>query len=91
LLNEDDELHKQALVLAKTFQNVQWVTTQMVLTELLNYLGSKGKNIRRAAAALVEGLKRRFSNPHIDLDVTDRDVIYQGHQRWCRRDDCASH
>jgi predicted nucleic acid-binding protein len=58
LLNEGDELHKQALVLAKDFQNVQWITTHMVLTELLNYLGSKGKNVRRAAAALVQGLQK---------------------------------
>jgi predicted nucleic acid-binding protein len=56
LLNEDDDLHSQAQILAESLQSSHWITTEMVLTELLNFLGSKGKNIRRAAVTFVDRL-----------------------------------
>jgi hypothetical protein len=34
--------------------------------------------------------QRHFGTAHSELDVTARDVIYQGHQSRCHRDDCAS-
>lgn len=57
LLNEQDELHNLSERLVGNLQDAHWVTTEAVLTELLNHLGSKGANLRHAAARFAEGLR----------------------------------
>jgi predicted nucleic acid-binding protein len=59
LLNPRDGLHEKALVLHDLHLADQLVTTDMVLTELLNSFCEQGPALRRAAAGAVETLRRR--------------------------------
>ena len=62
LLNPRDQAHDLAVSVSKGLGAVRIVTTEEVLTELLNFFGSRGPHLRRAAAGLVE---RMQSDPMI--------------------------
>jgi len=64
MLNEQDELHILCERLVGNIQDARWVTTEAVLTELLNHLGSQGTNLRHVAASFVEGLR---SSPNVTI------------------------
>ena len=53
LLNERDGLHARARELSERFSAANIVTTEMVLTELLNYASGGGRQRRRLAADAV--------------------------------------
>jgi len=57
LLNPRDQAHDLALSASKALGAVRIVTTEEVLTELLNFFGSRGPYLRRAAAALVDRMQ----------------------------------
>lgn len=57
LLNPRDVLHQKALALSREFDLSQIVTSEMVLTELLNSCSSSGVHLRQAAALTVESLR----------------------------------
>ena len=59
LLNPRDALHEKALALHDLHLKDQLVTTEMVLTELLNGFCEQGPALRRAAAEAVETLRQR--------------------------------
>jgi predicted nucleic acid-binding protein len=56
LLNPKDELHVKARELAMKLADAQVVTTEMVLAELLNDFGRRGRMLRLAAKRLVDEL-----------------------------------
>ena len=58
LLNQKDSLHQQAVTASRSLGGAQVVTTEMVLTELLNAFAERGPEVRFAAARLVVGLRR---------------------------------
>jgi uncharacterized protein len=64
LLNDQDELHNLSEHHFETLKDAHWVTTEVVLTEFLNHLGSKQANLRHAAARFAEGLR---SSPNITI------------------------
>ena len=53
LLNERDNLHGKARELSARFAGATIVTTEMVLTELLNHVSSGGSQVRRLAGETV--------------------------------------
>ena len=53
LLNDRDSLHAKARELSETFSAATIVTTEMVLTELLNHASGGGSQKRRLAAEAV--------------------------------------
>lgn len=53
LLNERDSLHARARELSERFSTAIIVTTEMVLTELLNHASGGGRQQRRVAAEAV--------------------------------------
>ena len=53
LLNERDNLHSKARELSTKFADATIVTTEMVLTELLNHLSRGGGQVRRLAGEAV--------------------------------------
>ena len=53
-----DGLHEKALALTRDLESRRIVTTQMVLTELLNLFGSRGEQQRRLAGQVVERAER---------------------------------
>ena len=56
LLNPRDALHETAVRLRAQFSSALIVTSEMVLTEVMNHFSESGDQFRRAAAALVEAL-----------------------------------
>jgi predicted nucleic acid-binding protein len=64
LLNPRDQAHNLAVSVSKGLGAVRIVTTEEVLTEFLNFFGSRGSHLRCAAAGLVEQMR---SDPMIDV------------------------
>jgi predicted nucleic acid-binding protein len=64
LLNPRDQAHDLAVSVSKGLGVVRIVTTEEVLTELLNFFGSRGCRLRRAAAELVDQMR---ADPMIDV------------------------
>jgi predicted nucleic acid-binding protein len=58
LLNPKDHLHDQARRLRQSLRPFHMVTSEMVLTELLNDFSARGDVLRQAATALVDQLRR---------------------------------
>lgn len=57
LLNPGDNLHQKAQSLAKTLQPVHIITSEMVLTEVLNDFSKRGEYLRDVAAELIRDLR----------------------------------
>lgn len=53
LLNPRDVLHREADQLCSQFTSALVVTSEMVLTEVMNHFSESGDYLRRAASALV--------------------------------------
>ena len=56
LLNPRDDLHDKAVAVSASLGIVRYVTSQLVLTEVLNYFAAHGVALRRAAIELVQQL-----------------------------------
>ncbi len=59
LVNPRDSLHRVARAVEPKLGFVRFVTSEMVLTELLNGVAKGGEALRKAALALVKSLRRR--------------------------------
>ncbi len=57
-VDEDDTLHLRAVALARSIPGWKIVTTEMVLTELLNYVADFGPVYRQKSASLVRALRQ---------------------------------
>lgn len=62
LLNPRDELHNRARTVSLTLTSVQIVTSEWVLTELLNSFAERGAQFRLVAAKTVAALRK---NPEV--------------------------
>ncbi len=89
-----DQLHQRAREMATDLSTVQIVTTQMVLTEALNFMSDLGEFRRRFAAQTVQGLEE---NPGVEI-VPQTEAQFRAaaeyyatrsDQRWSLTD-CAS-
>lgn len=58
ILDQRDELHSRAGDLSRKLNPVHIVTSQMVLTELLNYFAERGSYLRHATVGLTEQLNQ---------------------------------
>jgi uncharacterized protein len=60
LLSPRDDLHEQTVLLSRSLESDQTrlITTEMVLTELLNAFAEREATLRRAAAELVFRLRQ---------------------------------
>lgn len=58
LLNRRDDLHAKAQSVSSELGLVRMITSEMVLTEVLNSFAKGGYNLRQAAAFLVEELRK---------------------------------
>ena len=70
ILNPRDELHSRALSVSKSMSGAIIVTSEMVLTELLNKFTSWGKGLRKAAGELVRKIEQ---NPNHKIIAQTRD------------------
>jgi predicted nucleic acid-binding protein len=58
LFNPRDDLHAKALTISRAIQGRPIVTSQMVLTEFLNYYASLGQSFRQQAVQVVRSLEQ---------------------------------
>jgi len=64
LLNPRDQTHDIAIGVSKALKDFRTITTEEVLTELLNYFGARGPYFRTAASRLVERMR---ADPSIQI------------------------
>jgi uncharacterized protein len=64
LVNPHDDLHQKALDTSRSMGPAFTVTSESVLTELLNDFGQRGPQLRRAAVELVDQLRK---NPNCEV------------------------
>lgn len=57
LANPEDFLHEKAKQFASSLDSARIVTSEMVLTEVLNYFSERGTSLRQAAIRLIERLR----------------------------------
>jgi len=64
LLNPRDQLHTKAITVSNTLQGCPVVTSQMVLTEFLNYYAALGQPFRQRAVQVVRSLQ---DDPDVEI------------------------
>jgi predicted nucleic acid-binding protein len=64
LLNPRDQTHDIAIGVSMALKDFRTITTEEVLTELLNYFGARGPYFRTAASRLVERMR---ADPSIQI------------------------
>jgi predicted nucleic acid-binding protein len=84
LLNPRDQTHDIAIRVSKGLTDYSTVTTDEVLTELLNYFGARGPYFRNAAAMLT---KRMQVDPSIQILPQTRDGFLAGLRLYVARPD----
>jgi predicted nucleic acid-binding protein len=82
ILNPKDRLHQRAERVARFLGGARLVTTDCVLTEVLNYFAEWGSGLRRVAAQAV--LRARASTSTIVIPQT-RDRFDLAHARYLER------
>ena len=93
-LNDRDQLHETAVAATKGLGSFQIVTTQMVLTEVLNFMSDKGEHLRGLAVDMIQRLE---NNPDVEI-IRQTDAQFKaaaerysarGDQNWSLTD-CSS-
>ena len=79
-----DQLHERAREVATSLESVQIVTTQMVLTETLNFMAGLGELRRRFAAQMVQELEH---SPDVEV-IPQTDAQFKAAlERYASRSD----
>ncbi|MFI5458097.1 MAG: type II toxin-antitoxin system VapC family toxin [Isosphaerales bacterium] len=84
MANATDQWHDQAKQITVELRQVQFVTTEEVLTEFLNFYSEKGPSLRKAAARMVRSLN---ANPNVMVLPQTRDSFLAGLDLYERRAD----
>lgn len=84
LLNPRDNLHTRALEVSNDLQECRIITSEMVLTELLNSLAQFGEELRRRAADSVKQLK---SDPNVRVVPQTSVQFNEAMKRYVERPD----
>jgi uncharacterized protein len=58
ILNPQDDLHGRAIVVSRALDDCIFVTSEMILTEVLNFFAERGRSPRRLAANFVLQLRQ---------------------------------
>jgi len=93
-LDDRDPLHERAKIVTAGLGLLRIVTTQMVMTEVLNYVSRGGENLRNLAAQMVQNLEDNSNTEIIpQTDAQFRSAVERyaarSDQRWSLTD-CAS-
>ncbi len=94
LLNPQDDLHPKATHLSKSLQPVHIVTSEVVLTEVLNDFSKRGEFFRNLAIRLIESLRLHANTtivPQSSQQFDDALRLYSQRpdKEWSQTD-CAS-
>lgn len=83
-INPGDDWHNRARTITAMLDQVQIVTTDEVLTEVLTFFAARGIQMRRRAVQLVKGV---MSNPKILVLQQTRESFLSGVQLYESRPD----
>jgi uncharacterized protein len=94
LLNPHDDLHGKALNLSKAIQPAHIVTSEMVLTEVLNDFSDRGDYFRKIAVMLIRNLYEHPNTtviPQTTIQFQDALQLYEQRpdKAWSQTD-CVS-
>lgn len=93
-LNPQDDLHDRAISIGRTLDDCLLVTTEMVLTEVLNFFAERGRAPRQLAANLVQRLRHDPNTrivPQTSAQFEAALELYRGrHDKEWSHTDCAS-
>ncbi|HYO12192.1 MAG TPA: PIN domain-containing protein [Thermoanaerobaculia bacterium] len=94
LVNPKDALHETAISVSTTLRQTRLVTSEMVLTEVLNHFSKRGVFLRRATINLVEQLQKDPKTsivPQSSSQFQEALSLYssRGDKTWSHTD-CAS-
>lgn len=82
-LNPQDGLHNRAISFGRTLDDCLLVTTEMVLTEVLNFFAERGRALRQLAANLVRQLRQDPNTrivPQTSAQFEDAFELYRSRQ-----------
>ena len=82
LLNPRDELHDKATELSKFLNPVHIVTSEMVLTEVLNDFSKRGDYLRQVATELIDRIQE---NPNVTVVSQTSQQFQQGLELYKNR------
>ena len=85
-MHPGDQLHRRVMEAAADLSSTRIVTTQMVLTEALNFMAGLGESRRRFTADMVERLQ---DNPDIEIVPQTDSQFRAALERYASRDDQA--
>ena len=84
IMYSGDQLHGRAMQMASSLASAQIVTTQMVLTEALNFMSELGEFRRQFASDMVQGL---LNDPDVEI-VQQTDAQFRAAvERYAARSD----
>jgi uncharacterized protein len=94
IIDPKDDQHKRAKVVSKELGNFTSVTSEMVLTEFLNYFSAQGKLFRKMSIEVTDSL---HFDPSIEIIPQTSEQFEQARQYYRQRldkgyslTDCAS-
>ena len=88
LINPNDGLHVRAIAVAREIEPCNIVTSDMVLTEVLNMFADRGPQLRNIAVQAVEAIKE---DPRIEVVPQTRRLFQAAFDLYCKSlTDCAS-
>jgi predicted nucleic acid-binding protein len=85
-LNEDDDLYEIAIQTTEKLFPVQIVTSEMILSELLNHVSKKGENFRNAAVNFINQLN---ADPTVVITPQTSQLFTSAFQLYAQRQDKA--
>lgn len=84
IMHPGDQLHQRARTIAASLSSAHVITTQMVLTETLNFMSGLGESRRRFAAEAVRQLQ---NDPNVEI-VEQTDAQFRAAaERYTQRSD----
>ncbi len=83
-LNPRDSLHNRAVEFEEGLDSVQIVTTQMVLTEVLNYMSDRGEFSRILASRMLVSL---WDRPNVEIVPQTETQFIEASERYAARSD----
>ena len=84
LLNPKDRLHAKASSISTSLGRARIVTSEMVLTEVLNGFARKGEGLRAAACSMLDHIR---SNPNVEIVPMTSSAFREALERYRRRAD----
>lgn len=84
LINSQDNWHQRVREVTSSLKNVELVTTDEVLVEVLNFMSAQGANRRRRTVEFIDDL---LQNPRLQIIPQNRESFLQGFELYRHRSD----